>query len=67
MGEADRWSEFENPPADRLIANRQSALRQEILDIPVAQGKPEIKPDSAPDDIRRKSVTSIEGGLHDPT
>jgi hypothetical protein len=30
------WPEFENPPTDRLIADRQSALGQKILDIPVA-------------------------------
>ena len=34
--------EFENPPTDRLIANRQSALSQEILDVPVAHCEPEV-------------------------
>jgi hypothetical protein len=55
---------FENPPTDRLIANRQSALSQEILDIPVAQSKPEVEPDSVPDDVWRKSVAGIGNGLH---
>jgi hypothetical protein len=30
------WSEFEHPPTDRLIADNQSALSEEILDVPVA-------------------------------
>ena len=42
-----------------LTANRQPALSQEILDIPVAQGEPEVEPDSVSDDIWRKS-----GGGH---
>ena len=28
------WLEFENPPTDRFIADGQSALSQEILDVP---------------------------------
>ena len=47
-----------------LIAHRQSALSQEILDIPVAQGEPEVEPDSVPDDVWRKSVAGIGNGLH---
>jgi hypothetical protein len=45
-------------------ASRLSALSQEILDIPVAQGEPEVEPDSVPDDIWRKSVVGIGNGLH---
>ena len=56
--------EFEKPATDRLIADRQSALSQEILDIPVAQGEPEVEADSVSDDIRRKSVVGIGNGLH---
>ena len=55
--------EFEKPPTDQLIANRQSALSQEILDIPVAQGEPEVKSDSVLDDIWRKSVGGKEMGF----
>jgi hypothetical protein len=46
------------------ISNRQSALSQEILDIPAAQGEPEVEPDSVPDDIWRKLVVGIGNGLH---
>jgi hypothetical protein len=42
--------EFENPPTDRLLANRQSAPSQEILDVPVAQDESEVEPDSVLDD-----------------
>jgi len=45
--------EFENPPTIRLIADRQSALNQKILDIPLAQGEPKIEPNSVPDDVGR--------------
>ena len=45
------WPEFQNPPTDQLIAHRQFALIQEILDIPVAQGEPAIEPDGVPDDV----------------
>jgi hypothetical protein len=37
------------PPTDRLIADHQSALSREILDIPVAQGNSEAKPNSISD------------------
>ena len=49
-----------------LIANRQSALSQEVLDIPVAQGEPEVEPNSVSDDVRWKSVAGIGDGLHGP-
>jgi len=42
--------EFVNPPTDRLIADHQPALNEEILDIPVAQGEPKKEPDSVPDE-----------------
>ena len=35
------------------------SVRASILDIPVAQGEPEVEPDSVPDDIWRKSVVGI--------
>jgi hypothetical protein len=60
------WSEFEHPSTDRLIADHQSALSQEILDIPIAQREPEVEPDSMSDDVGRKSVAGIGDGLHDP-
>ena len=46
-----------------LIADRQSALSQEILDIPVAQGEPEVESGSVLDDIWRKSVVGKEMGF----
>ena len=55
--------EFEKPPTDQLIPNRQSALSQEILDIPVAQGEPEVESGNVLDDIWRKSVVGKEMGF----
>jgi hypothetical protein len=60
-------SEFEHPPADRLIADIQSTLRQEILNIPVAQSEPEIELDGMPNDVRWKSMASIGNGLYGPS
>ena len=62
----NEWPEFVNPPTYQLIADRQSALSQEILDIPVAQGEPEVEPDSVPDKVGRKSVAGTGNGLHGP-
>jgi hypothetical protein len=39
----------QHPPTDRLIADHQPALNEE-LDIPVAQGEPKKEPDSVPDE-----------------
>ena len=47
----NKGPEFVNPQTDRLIADRQSALSQEILDIPVAQGEPKIETHSMSDDV----------------
>jgi hypothetical protein len=55
----NEWPEFEHPPTDRLIANRQSPLSHEILDVSIAQGELEVEPDSMSDDVGRKSVAGI--------
>jgi hypothetical protein len=52
-------TEFEYPSADRLIADYEATLGQEVLNIAVAQGEPEIEPDSVPNDIRWKSMARI--------
>jgi hypothetical protein len=62
-----RRPEFENPPADRLIGDVESALGQEFLNISMAQCEPEVEPDSVPDDPRRELVSSIGDGLDPPT
>ena len=43
MGE--QLSELPGPHPDRLIAQVNSPLGHEVLDIPEAQGEPEIQPD----------------------
>jgi hypothetical protein len=42
------------------------SLCQEVLNIAVAQSKPEIKPDGMPDDVRRESMARIGNWLHGP-
>ena len=51
--------EFQNPAPHRFIRNLQAALGEELLDIPVAQCEPEIKPDRVPDDRRRETMSAI--------
>jgi hypothetical protein len=60
----NRGAEFEHPPSNCLIADNEATLRQEVLNIAVAQSEPEIEPDGMPDDVRRKSMPSIGNWLH---
>src|SRR5271155_5982067 len=62
----DYRRKFENPATDRFVADQQSALSQEILDVPIAQCEAEVEPDGMPDDIRRKSMAGVGNGFHDP-
>jgi hypothetical protein len=39
-------AEFQGLAADRLVARLDAALRQQLLDIPQAEGEPEVEPDS---------------------
>ena len=55
-------SEFDTPKADRLAANGDASLRQQIFSISVAQIKAIVEPDSVGNDVRWKSVTLI--GIH---
>jgi hypothetical protein len=60
----NRGSEFEHPAADCLIADNEATLRQEVLNIAVAQSESEIEPNGMPDDVRRKSMPSVGNWLH---
>ena len=42
--------ELQNPPPHGFIGNLQASLGQKLLDVAVAQGEPEIKPDRVLDD-----------------
>ena len=48
-----------DPAADRLVGDRDAALRQQIFDVAKAQGEPEIEPDRLLDDLRREPVPIV--------
>src|SRR5207248_4347880 len=59
--------ELQNPPPHRFIGNLQASLGQKLLDVAVAQGEPEIKPDRVLDDRRREAVSAVGGLIHPET
>ena len=60
----NRGAEFEHPPSNCLIADNEATLRQEVLNIAVAQSESEIEPNGMPDDVRWKSMARIRYGFH---
>src|SRR5947207_8620494 len=56
--------ELQNPPPHGFIGNLQASLGQKLLDVAVAQGEPEIKPDRVLDDRRREAMSSIGRLIH---
>src|SRR6266404_8490955 len=60
----DPGPEFQHPAPHRLIGNLQAALGEKFLNVAVAQGKPEIKPDSVLDDRRREAMPSVGELIH---
>jgi len=54
-------TEFSAPPADRLVAHDHPSLRQQLLDITVAEGEPEVPPHSVTADRGREAVALIDG------
>ena len=46
----DRGTEFQHPAPHRFVGDVQSTLCEEFLDVAVAQGEAEIKPDRVLDD-----------------
>jgi hypothetical protein len=53
-------AEFPDPAADRLVAGFDATLRQHLLDIPQAEGEPEVDLYDQADEVRREPV-SLEG------
>src|SRR6266481_2395174 len=60
----DPGPEFQNPAPHRFIGNLQAALGEELLDVAVAQGEPEIKPDRVLDDRRREAMSAVGELIH---
>ena len=57
-------SEFDTPEADRLPADRDAALGEQIFDISVAEIEAIVEPDGIADDIGGEPVSFI--GIHAP-
>src|SRR5260221_6677280 len=47
------------PAPDSLVSDLQTALRQQILDVTVAQGEAQVEPDRVPGGNRRKAVAGV--------
>ena len=59
--------ELQCPAPHRFIRNINATFSEKIFDVPVAEGKPEIQPDSVLNDHRWKSVSGIGDILHPAT
>jgi hypothetical protein len=58
-------TELHAPESNTLVADRDTALSQDILDVAVAQVESIVKPDGVGDDLWRESVTLV--GAHGNT
>ncbi len=52
-------TELEAPKPDRLVGNRDAALRQQILNVPKAHTESMVKPYGVADDLGWKSVSAV--------
>src|SRR4051794_35979752 len=57
-------AELLTPAPDRFVADQYSAGSHRIFDIPKADRKPVIEPDSIRDDFPREPVTTVRIGRH---
>jgi hypothetical protein len=53
-------TKFDTPPPDRLVADSDTALSHEILDIAAAQIEAMIEPDNVLNDLGLESVTFVQ-------
>ncbi len=44
----EEWTEFQDPAPDRLVGDIETALRQQVFNVPIAQRKAQIEPDGVP-------------------
>src|SRR5260221_6975343 len=52
-------TKLQHPSPDRLVADLQPALPQQIFNIEVAQGEAQVEPNRVPDHIRREAVAGV--------
>src|SRR5712671_5350603 len=52
------------PAADGLVADAQTSRGQQILDVSVAQGEPQIEPNCVANDFGWEAVAGVGNGAH---
>ena len=55
----DRGTELQYPAPHRFVGNVEPSVGQQFLDIAVAQGEAEIKPDRVLDDLGREAMAAV--------
>src|SRR5215469_5861113 len=60
----DRRTELQHPAAHRFVGDIEPSFGQQFLDIAVAQGEAEIKPDRVLDDLGREAMAAVAERAH---
>jgi hypothetical protein len=60
----DHRSEVIHPTPNGLVGQRDSAFRQQILDVTQAEGEPKVEPYRLVNDLRREPLSSVADLLH---
>ena len=63
----DRGTELQYPSPHRFVGDVEITLGQQLLDIAVAQGEAEIKPDRALNDLGQEAMAAIAERSHADT
>jgi hypothetical protein len=50
-----------DPPVDAHVVDLDASFRQELLDVPVGQGEPQVPPDGQGDDLGREPIAGERG------
>ena len=53
---SEQWAELQDPSPHRFVGDIQTALREQIFDVSIAERETHIKPNGVPDDSGRKLV-----------
>src|SRR5271166_2323510 len=60
----DRGTELQNPAPHRFVGDVEPSVGQQLLDIAIAQGEAEIKPDRVLDDLGREAMAAVAERSH---
>src|SRR5208282_5165368 len=55
-----------HPTPNRLVRHRDSAFRQQILDVTQAEGEPQVEPNCLLNDLGRETIPPVADFLHAP-